>query len=212
MPRGRPSLFTQQKIETVLIKYSERIILNKNNVLTVALESDPKWEEINKKDFNGKFQNKSLHIMVTSNRNNLLTKLKGIDFQSNNDTLINSSGSSYNDDTCNSSVDSSVFNEKCVKFQSVITQEKFSEITYSVNYAENTRQGKRLKRNYLKFRPGIWEPFFDEIIYNNTRLPCAFKYKNHHLTVSGSSGNFEGTSVIFYLIVFIIQIVSNDKN
>lgn len=119
-----------------------------------------------------------------------------------NDESVSTLLSLSHDRSDDSFVERSPYNKKQITFQYVIEKETFSNLTHFVQYA-NTHQRGNLKMNYLKFRPGIWEPFLIGYCTKTQKLPCAFKYKHLHLTIDGSSGKFEGA---FYLLtIYYLQ-------
>lgn len=208
MARGRPTSTTKDTFVQTILPFSENIY---NPSLSVVVsKNDIIWEDI-ARCFLGKLKATSLYSLVVTNRFNILNKIKEV----LNTSTVNAPNTSDTSFEANPGRDisnnSAICNERQINFEILIPREKFDDITNVVYYKRSTREAKERKRQYLKFRTGVWESFFNKHIWENTRLKCGINYKSHNLSLHGTTGKFSG-KLIYSLLSFTIKEKKKQKN
>ena len=207
MARGRPNSITEDTFVQTILPFSEKIY---NPSLSVVVsKNDIIWEDI-ARCFLGKLKATSLYSLVVTNRFNILNKIKEVlnTSTSPNTSTVNAQNTSDTSFEANPGRDisnnSAIYNERQINFEILIPRAKFDDITNVVYYKRSTREAKERKRQYLKFRTGVWQSFFNKHIWENTRLKCGINYKSHNLSLHGTTGKFSG-KLIYSLLSFTIK-------
>lgn len=184
MTRGRKRKYCNKQLAELILLYKDKIWKD-----GAVVKSSPIYERICR-ELNNTLKPNSVYSMITNNRDGLLDVVKektnSVDCSAISDNLNSTSGSS-------DSTGSDVLNKQSFFFDIEILKDEFESMTHIVEYPHSTREATERKRKYKKFRPGVWQPYFNKKIYNHTRLPCGFNYNNQHLTLTGNEGSFQGT-------------------
>lgn len=80
-----------------------------------------------------------------------------------------------------------IYNNRDIKFSLIIDRKSFYEMTLEIEF-HRTREAGTKKRKYIKFKSN-WKAFFNEKIWEQTKLKCGINYKFHNLSISGTSGS-----------------------
>jgi len=67
------------------------------------------------------------------------------------------------------------------------------------------QRNKMRKRIWKTLRPGIWEEFFTDKIWDATHLRCGFQFRNHYLSNVGTSGYINGKYKFLIIKLFSLK-------
>jgi len=73
----------------------------------------------------------------------------------------------------------------------MISISEFEELIILKSY-KRTNKNKVRNRIWKCLRPGIWEEFITNKIWDVMRLKCGFRFRNHYLSNIGISGHING--------------------
>lgn len=206
---GRPASVPKDTFRSVILAHKSALF-TKNKL---AVKSDSIWNEISK-CFQNKITGNSIYAMVCANRYDTLTSLKGKNVDNENivqDANFNCS-TDQEEQMCKKS---NFYNEKNIEFEVEIPRETFDEMTMEVDYLRSTREGSNKKRKYLKFKYGVWQAYFNKILWDQFQMECGLHYDDHNLTLNQLSGKFKGNYLILYvllikILLLIVQFFSRD--
>lgn len=144
----------------------------------------------------GKYNPKSIYILVKTNKYNLLEKLglrKEDDNQNNLSTVIETYDETTKDEITidaelKSSDSSSISSNKSespeLKFTITLTPSEWDEIRPNDVWYKCS-DGKRSSRKYKIFSPNRWTPIIAENFYLHTKLTCCLSFKRAKIYESG---------------------------
>lgn len=180
--------------------FCSTILAHKNSVLVenkVVVKSDSIWDDISK-IFQNKITANSIHSMVCGNRYGVLKSL-GKKSDPKEDNLRKGNSESSADEENILPKKSGFYNRKKIEFEVEIPKECFDEMTMEVEYLRSTREAKSKRRKYLKFKSGMWQPYFNRVLWDHFQMECGLNYGGHNLNLGGLSGVFDGNYLIFSL-------------
>ena len=174
--KGQPSLIdSKQLVEKIIsvkgsIVENDKIVSATNQIwttLAVALSLSPS----------------TIHSYVVNNRYNLKDLLLDKIFYDSENSVNNKE----NNISLNSTASSVAQNEFSFAFKKAEFEKMMTETTsYTII------KGKRKRRVRTILKQNIWADEFALAIWNAVKSKHAFKFKNHHLTRDGSSGQIKG--------------------
>lgn len=188
--RGRPAKVQSHEVINTILVYKNRIILSDK----IVSKHDSVWSEISVA-LGSRIIPVSLYTMVSCNRYGIRNQLVSCSEDINTDNLNSSEDivkSSLNDSMGNeSSVSIDSKNVESINFTITVSRYEFEELIVFKSY-------KRMQRNKLRnriwktLRPGLWEDFITSKIWDSVQLKCGFKFRNHYLSNTDTSGYING--------------------
>lgn len=197
---GRPATVSKDVFRETLLNYKSSIIVEKK----VTVKTDPIWKEISI-CLKNKIQARSIYSMVCDNRYdvlNLLLEKKENDLDSD---ITDTSLIEQTENPENLPGKSGFYNSKTIEFTIEIPKESFDDMTREVLYQRETKQSVNRKRKYVRFIPGVWQPYFNKVFFDSFQVQCGLNYLTQNITIDKLSGNFTGT----YLINFTLKSFSS---
>lgn len=179
--RGRPCRVDKEDIINTIISFKDRVIvLNK-----VTSKCDSVWSDISV-SLRSVISPLSLYTIVTCNKYGIRNKLT----HSVEDTNVTDNG-----DISNTVSDASLsrYSESFepINFTITITPDEFEGLIVFKSYKRMQRNKVR-RRLWRTLRPGIWEDFITNKIWDAVRLKCGFRFHNHYISSNDISGYING--------------------
>jgi hypothetical protein len=180
--KGRPSKVPKENIVNTILAYKNRVIL----LDKIVSKHEAVWSEISIA-LSGHLTPASLYSIVSCNRFNVRDKLLN---RENANATINESDLSYSSSNMNdttSSKNSTLNNSRDkqhINFTIMVSICEFEDLIVLKSY-KRTIKNKVRNRIWRTLRPGIWEEFITNKIWDVMRLKCGFRFRNHYLSNNG---------------------------
>ena len=179
---GRKSKIDPNVTEKVLLENKDGIYDSETN--SCVSRSHPIWNDISKQ-LNNKIIPSSLYVYACK----LFKKL--IDVDKDSELLEEEHNESHVD--VNASVLDSTVNSSSafdpLEFVVQYHKEEFDSLIEMVYYKRSTKNNKVSKRLWKILKAGVWEDSISRKVYDSTKLPCGFMFKNHYLPLSDEEGH-----------------------
>lgn len=196
MARGRPAKVSCEDFLKIVLPFIHEIFVE-NNVDQVVSKTNEVWEKLSLL-FNSALSSESIYTMVTANTHKIKDLArKEIGVAQNQSIEADQSQMSLSADC---SRDDSVYEKNYIEINCTIPAEVFDAMTHVVAY-NRTREGNNRKRNYRRFISGKYQPYFNNVLWENEMIKCGFNYKNNHLDLRGCSGKLSGEFSIKLVII-----------
>jgi len=197
--RGRPSKVQREDIINTVLAYKDRIIISHHNIDKILSKHNVIWSEISNALCN-RITSASLYTIVSCNRYGIRDKLIGR-------PKVNTTNSFNLSDGSNLNISDNTVDEKSmesINFIIKIPTHEFEELIVYTSY-KRMQRNKMRKRIWKTLRPGIWEEFFTDKIWDATHLRCGFQFRNHYLSNIDTSGYINGKYKFLIIKLFSLK-------
>lgn len=204
---GRKSSVGKEKIIAEVEKRKADIVHLVNDTYKIVDKYHQVWEELSlcfgETEGRRNLQPFSVYYMITGNRYGLRELLcrQPVGF---NDNEAFTDSVSEEELEC---TDQEIFNKgETVSFCVTIESCEFEDLVHVVK-RKKTVVGKRPSFcRRLAFRPGKWEIFFTDKIWNELHIRCAFQFDEHYLSTDGENGTIAGRLEINFVNYFYLRL------